>query len=468
MLLLDIDGTILDMRHLVLSALQSYDRAHETAWFQHLCLDDIEVHENQVDGLLQQLGLPQQAQDEVMAFYLQHRWSSETISGAHRPFPGVLEMVRWFQLQPHTVVGLASGRPDRLRADTLKSLNELGRPLRVSFSSELLMLNSGDWEEGVSGVKVAAVSHFRRQGFHVFAFVDNEPDNLRDMALAEAGDALLLLHADTIFESRRDQLPDGALGGHEYRLGELIDETGLPAGVQLVWHGVNSRNNLEQFLGSKVQWAEMDVQLVVGRPELIVRHDSIAERPLVQSEELITLGEVMDGVANAGRALKLDIKGGVEVLSQVLALVQDRGIKDDRLWFNSNIMAIGEAGFRTILARHPDAIISCPVDFLAPLVLAASDAARDVLEMLSGWGINRFSLTWEREQLKADPRTILQPICDWGYDLNVYNVADLEAFLQAVLLLPRSVTSDFNFPRWQYFGEGAGKAGVLFEYPRNL
>jgi hypothetical protein len=35
---------------------------------------------------------------------------------------------------------------------------------------------------------------------------------------------------------------------------------------------------------------------------------------------------------------------------------------------------------------------------------------------------------------------------------NIYNVPDLEAFLQAALLLPRSITSYFNFPKWFYRG----------------
>jgi hypothetical protein len=35
----------------------------------------------------------------------------------------------------------------------------------------------------------------------------------------------------------------------------------------------------------------------------------------------------------------------------------------------------------------------------------------------------------------------------WGYEVNIYNLPDLEAFLQALVLLPRSITSDFHF-RW--------------------
>ena len=50
--LFDIDGTILDMRHMVLRVLYSYDQAHGTDYFHGLKLSDIDVHENHVESLL--------------------------------------------------------------------------------------------------------------------------------------------------------------------------------------------------------------------------------------------------------------------------------------------------------------------------------------------------------------------------------------------------------------------------------
>ena len=52
----------------------------------------------------------------------------------------------------------------------------------------------------------------------------------------------------------------------------------------------------------------------------------------------------------------------------------------------------------------------------------------------------------------------------WGFEVNIYNVPDLEAFLQAVLLMPRSITSDFNFPEWHYYGRGSGHNNMHYEY----
>jgi hypothetical protein len=40
----------------------------------------------------------------------------------------------------------------------------------------------------------------------------------------------------------------------------------------------------------------------------------------------------------------------------------------------------------------------------------------------------------------------------WGYKIDIYDVSNLEQFLQAILLMPSSITSTFNFPKWSYYG----------------
>ena len=49
-------------------------------------------------------------------------------------------------------------------------------------------------------------------------------------------------------------------------------------------------------------------------------------------------------------------------------------------------------------------------------------------------------------------------------DLTVNDAPDLESFLEAVMLLPTSVTADFNFPKWRYFGQGSGENDGGYEY----
>jgi hypothetical protein len=59
---------------------------------------------------------------------------------------------------------------------------------------------------------------------------------------------------------------------------------------------------------------------------------------------------------------------------------------------------------------------------------------------------------------------LLDDLEERGWEVNVYGVPDLEAFLQAALLLPTSVTADFNFPDWRYFGRGSGQDGVIHRF----
>jgi len=460
LLVTDIDGTILDMRAMVLAVLKEYDRAHRTKFFERAVRADVTVHENEVEALLERLRVPIGARASVMAFYLHERWSARALYEMHRPFHGVLEVIRWFQLQPRTTVALVTGRPEALRADTLRSLNAIGAPYRVEFASELLFMNPGDWEERVTDVKAAGVAHFRAQGYRPFAFIDNEPANLKAVGAEAANEDVLLLHANTIFESKRVRVPRGSVRGKEYRLDELIaGHSALPSRVQLVWHGVNDEENLRQLLASPVRWAEVDARLEPGQADVIVRGDSFDETPLADGERWLTLAQVLDAIRGSGRAIKIDLKGGPELAERVLELVRE-GLPDDALWFNARIDDLGEEGFRRLRAAHPGAIVQCPAEFVAPLVRAAPESAHRVLEMLRGWGIDRFSLSWEQPAL----RDVVGQIDRWGYDVNIYRVPDLESFLSAVLLLPKSVTSDFNFPKWRYYGRGPGKHRTFHEY----
>ena len=61
-------------------------------------------------------------------------------------------------------------------------------------------------------------------------------------------------------------------------------------------------------------------------------------------------------------------------------------------------------------------------------------------------------------------RQLFDQMDRWGFEVNIYNVTDLESFLQAVLLMPHSVTSDYNFPKWHYYGQGSGEKGEHYEY----
>jgi hypothetical protein len=460
MLVSDIDGTILDMRYLVVSVLQAYDQAHGTAFFTRLSTTDIDVHENHVAQLLERLDISAADRDAVMTWYLDRRWRYDVIVSNHRPYPGVLPMIRWFQLQPNTTVGLLTGRPEQFREPTLISLNRAGETHKVTFDDDALIMNPGGWEQDVDNFKVAGLRRFRDMGYHVFAVIDNEPHVLQALADAESETDLLLLHADTIFESHTSSMPRDIIQGNDYGLTDLIaSEESLPRDVQLVWHGVNDPANLKEFIASGLDWAEIDVRYDPSG-ELILRHDSFETTPVIQDEEWLVYDNAVTALANTNTGIKFDIKGGVKVLDQVLASVVNLNLPDERLWFNADIQGIGEEGFRRIKATHASAIVQCPITWLTPLIEAAPTEARRILELLVDWGINRFSVDW----MSPSALEMFETLATWGYDVNFYAVPDLEGFLEAVVLLPCSVTSDFNFPQWNYFGRGSGKSGNRITY----
>jgi len=460
MILFDIDGTILDSRHMIHYALQSYDRAHGTEWFRELAVADITVNESQVDLLLEAMKIRGALREDVLAWYAERCWTPEGILRSHRPFAGVMEVIRWFQIQPRTHVGLNTGRPESIRKETLISLNNIGREYKVTFRSEHLFMNRRGWNDGVLEAKVEGIRHFSENGCRVIAFVDNEPDNLQAVSEKDARDEILLLHAHTIFRSKRAQLPARTVAGQDYDITELVPERALPRHVQFVWHGVNDEVNLRQFAASNIEWAECDVRCDPDGGRVILRNDSFEEIPPEPGESFLSLEEMLESLQGKDKSLKLDLKENGRLLESVVEILKTRDMPDRRLWFNGMVEVLREEGFRRLSEAFPGAVIQCPIDFLVPLILGAPGKALGVLDVLHGWGINRFSINWKA----PDKQEILDKLERWGYELNIYNVPDLEAFLKAVLLLPRSVTSDFNFPKWHYYGRGPGLGQRHFEY----
>jgi hypothetical protein len=222
--------------------------------------------------------------------------------------------------------------------------------------------------------------------------------------------------------------------------------------VEFVWHGVNDAHNLREFLRSPVRWAEVDIRLDL-LDRVVLRHDSFTHTPPRRGERVLLLVDCLEQVREHGRSAKLDFKENSDAVERALGEVERLGFDDRSLWFNSAIECLGADGFRSLAARHPGATMSCPVDFLAPLVLAAPDVARNVVGTLRGWGVNRFSLSWKTERFHDVFGGLEAANCD----VNIYGIPDLAAFIEAAQLLPRSVTADFNFPEWGYRGRGSGE-----------
>jgi hypothetical protein len=462
MLIFDIDGAILDMRYLILNVLRAFDRVRGTQYFEGLEVSAIKTHENRVEQLLALLKIAPEEQKPILDWYVEQRWSPQAIREAHHPFRGVLEVIRWFQIQPNTYIGLNTGRPEKIREETLRSINHLGEAYRVKFSGDLLYMNTGNWAGAVRDTKVAGVQHFMDAGYRVFAMIDNEPDNLRAIAEMMSEEEILFLHADTLFESKRTRLPRNTARGNDYDLTDLIPEKALPPNIQLVWHGINDRANLRQFLASDFQWGECDVHLDQDTGELVLFHDPLTERlPDDEDEDLsLTLDELLKRLCAMGKSVKLDLKEGGELVRKVVAMLKTYTFDDSQLWFNGYVDLLREDGFRALADTHPNAIVQCPIDFLEPLICSAPVKTKEIIDLFTSWGINRYSINWRLHGL----RTFFDQMDAWGFGVNIYGVFDLETFLQAVILMPQSITSDFNFPKWHYYGRGAGQKGTHYEY----
>lgn len=443
-ILFDVDGTIVDLRYMMLSLLREYDRIHGSKHFRHMGLSDIDVNENRMDDLLARMTtLSDEVREEVAEWYGSRYWDQDVMFESHRPFAGVMEVMRWFQIQPNTSVGINTARPEYMREDTLHSLNGLGREFKISFSSELVYMSPYAWDRNIGNSKCEGIRYFRRLGYRVVAFVDNEPENLAAVSEMEDSDEIMLLHADTLFESARSRLPRTTVSGDTYDITELAYADTLPRHVQFVWHGVRDANSLAEFIESGVQWCEMDVRVdpVTGR--LVLTSDPIDDTLPVN---LTSLDDVLDAVVRSERSIKLDIRENGHTLDELVAEIRDRSIPEDRLWFSANIDELGEGGFRRLRRTFPRAVVQCPVDFMAPLILAMPERAKEILSSLSEWGINRVSVKWDN----LAKRQVLDSLENWGYEVNIYNVPDLESFLKAALLLPTSLTADFDSTFWPY------------------
>lgn len=346
------------MRWMIYYALHEFDKTNNSYYFEDLKVEDIKVHENQIDLLLDMMDLPTEEKEKILIWYKNHCWSPRFILEAHRPFSGVLEVIRWFQLQPGTFVGLNTGRPEELNHETVASLNKLGNKFKITFDEELIYMNPRGWEEGVEQTKISGIEYFRNKGFKIFAFVDNEPENLKAVSEIDQNSEILLVHADTIFESKRIKLPINCVKGNSYDITDLIPERELPSHIQFVWHGINDFTNLRQFLSSNITWCECDVRYDRRSKELLLRHDAYEDDFLKYDSDVLSLKKILACLSKTNKSIKIDLKtGGYETIDKVIELLEPFRIDQNRLWFNGNVKSIQQEGFRILSRTFPRSII---------------------------------------------------------------------------------------------------------------
>ena len=433
----DIDGTILDSRYELLHLLRRYDQAHGTRYFAHLTVAAVTVTDCRLGELADRCGAPADAADWCAT----RRWDRDVILASHRPYHGVLEVIRWFQIQPDTDVALVTGRPESVRLTTLESLNTLGREFKVRFRDDLLVMFDDQLHDDVPEAKADAVRQLTVEGFRVVAMIDNEPRNLQAVAGADPDGQVLLVHADTIFASSTRLRPRRALRSVAYEVGELVSQDSLPRHVQFVWHGVDSARALDLFLMTEVGWAEFGVDRHPISGDLVVRR-SPAERDALDRAPDLRL--YLEALRDCDRGVKLDVKSE-EVIGDLLRMVDDLSFPDERLWFSAALSNVPLDAFTGLRDGRPGAVLQTPLDSLGPFADVAPANVRALVDVLIAAGIDRFSLGWGAPGLAS----LMARLDDWDCAVNIYDVPNLQAFLQAILLLPTSITSSFDFPFWR-------------------
>ncbi|MCX7965349.1 MAG: hypothetical protein N2596_01810, partial [Syntrophorhabdaceae bacterium] len=76
-------------------------------------------------------------------------------------------------------------------------------------------------------IKKRGIEYFQKLGYKVFAFVDNEPENLKAVAEIDRRGEILLLHADTIFKSCKSHLKGNFVSGNDYEINKIISSKDL-------------------------------------------------------------------------------------------------------------------------------------------------------------------------------------------------------------------------------------------------
>jgi len=195
LVLFDVDDTFLDMRLAVASLLRAYDAAHGSAHFAALDAGTLDPFGRGVEALLEQCRVPADEQPQVLAWYQHKRRCGDIARLAHAPFKGLLALAAWLHRQPGTAVGINSARPEFLRQDTLRCLNELAAGNELRFVDELAWFTPHGWRDDVGASKLAAIAKAERRGERVIAMIDSNPAVLAALAEADYGDDMLLVHS---------------------------------------------------------------------------------------------------------------------------------------------------------------------------------------------------------------------------------------------------------------------------------
>ena len=110
-----------------------------------------------------------------------------------------------------------------------------------------------------------------------------------------------------------------------------------------------------------------------GAPRACIRGAHVLNRDPIDDfrpAKFVELDAVLNVVLGAGRSVNIDLMENGQTLETLISERASGRDYGERLWFSASVDILGENGFRRLSQEFPDSIVQCPVDFMAPLILA--------------------------------------------------------------------------------------------------
>ncbi|MCB9148363.1 MAG: HAD family hydrolase [Caldilineaceae bacterium] len=438
-LLLDIDGTILDIRYAVYHLLRQYDRQHETDFFQNLNPAHIQSPLNSLPVLLKNRRIKRKDQRAVEEWVLEHLYTEVTIHQYCQLQEGIFDLIRWFQMQPNTRVALVTGRPETQRVATLLMLNTLGETYRVSFRTEWLFMRPTAWASSVAMYKVEAVQQLQGRGFQIMAMIDSEPENLAAIDAADEIKPFLLMHTDTLRFSDPLLLPRHASIGHEFNVHALITMRDLPRQVQLVWSGIRGRDDLLAYLMSDIEWVELNIYANPVNDHLLLNIPAARYAGAQPSTQDLNLDDTLNMLKMLDKSVKFKLNIEGRAIMRLLEAIARYQFPQHKICFDLLLDSVGPKGVQQITSAYPDAVLQTHI---GPHLSIQRNPVelKSQLKMAESWGVSRFALSYCQQGFR---QTFIE-LSNNGFDLCIDGINNRKKFIDAILLEPSSITGDFH------------------------
>ena len=176
LILCECEGAVYDMRILILNVLRSFDRAHGTAFFKSLSVNQLSLPLEDIDDVLTRLLIPVGISIEIKRWFSQHLWDMDSVWNAHRPLVNVMKVLKGLQLQIRTHIGLSANPAGRTTDEFLSIVNTLGKGFNMRCEPKMIFFD--DAAEGNKSAErmVRACRHFQNKGYRLIAVIDNRAE----------------------------------------------------------------------------------------------------------------------------------------------------------------------------------------------------------------------------------------------------------------------------------------------------